>query len=107
MPALHSEISHNLATPSVRKHLEQLLRATATDYADVIEDLQWKWQSDSLQFSFFAYGFAIAAEVHLVPGKLTWDGYVPNRATFVCGKIQRTIQSKLAGMLKVCARDAA
>lgn len=107
MPALHSEIAHNLKSPDVRRHLDQLLVSTGHDYADVIENLQWNWEQDTLHFSFYAYGFAIAADVHLGPGLLEWDGYVPSRASFVCGKIQRTIQGKLAEMLKCCAREAA
>lgn len=107
MPALHSELAHNVAMPTLRKHLEQLLQTTAVSYADVIEDLKWNWEGDDLHFSFFAYGFAIAADVHLGPQRIEWDGHVPSRAAFVCSKIQRTIQGKLAEMVNGCYREAA
>ena len=104
MPALHSEIAHNIDSSTVRKHLDQLLVSTGTNYADVIDGLQWAWEGDTLHISFFAYGFSIAADVHVGPQMLVWDGYIPARATFVCGKIQRTIQGKLSEMLNSCAR---
>lgn len=107
MPALHSEIAHNIESLTVRKHLDQLLLTTSVDYADVIDNLTWNWEGDTLHISFHAYGFGIAADVHVGPQLLVWDGYVPSRATFVCGKIQRTIQSKLAEMLHSCSRKAA
>ena len=107
MTALHSELVHNVSMTTIRKHLDQLLQSTAANYADVIDDLRWNWEGDTMHISFYAYGFSIAADVHVGPRTLEWDGYVPSRATFVCNKIQRTIQSKLAEMLHSCSREAA
>lgn len=101
MPALHSEISHNLENNAVRCRLDSMLESIRIEYAGMVSDLQGAWEGDTLHISFNAYGFEIASEVHISPQRIEWDGHVPSRANLFVGKIQRTIHGKLSEMLRV------
>ncbi len=105
MPALHSEISHNLENSAVRCRLDSMLESIRIEYAGMVSDLQGAWEGDTLHISFNAYGFEIASEVHISPQRIEWDGHVPSRANLFVGKIQRTIHSKLSDMLHAAHRD--
>ena len=100
MHAMHSEILHNLETVAVRNRLDSLLDRIRADYADMVNDLEGDWEGDTLHISFNAYGFDIASDVRVGPERIEWSGYVPTHATLFRGKIQRTIQVKLAESLR-------
>ena len=104
---MHSEFSHNLESVAVRRCLDQLLEAVRDDYRGVISELQGTWQGDTLHVNFRAYGFAIAADVHVGHHVLEWNGYVPTNASIVRAKLQRTIETKLSEMLRTGSRKAA
>jgi hypothetical protein len=99
MPALHSEITHNLEATTVRHRLDDLLESVRTEYAGMVRDLRCSWEGDTLHISFRAYGFDIASDVHVGAERVEWDGHIPTRATLFVGKIKRTIDHKLAEVL--------
>ncbi len=107
MPALHNEFPHKMESVTVRRCLNELMEAVRDDYRGVINDLQGTWEGDTLHISFRAYGFPITADVHVGHHVLEWDGYVPTNASIVRAKVQRTIETKLAEMLRVGHRRAA
>lgn len=107
MLQMHNEICHNLEVVTVRDRLNQLLASIRRDYAGVIENLCGDWEGDTLHVSFRAYGFDIASDVHIGDHILEWDGTISDNADLFRGKIQRTIQLRLAEVLGAGRRRAA
>jgi hypothetical protein len=99
MPRIQSKVAHQLGATEARSRVQNLLELVQKQYGDMVQDLQGRWEADTLIVSFRAYGFNIDSNVTIEETVVAVDGNIPMTAYPFRGKIQETIVGKLEEIL--------
>ncbi len=99
MGAIRGTLKHQLGIDEAKARLSKFVSSLVREYPDQVHRLDSRWQGDSLQVSFSAYGFQYHWDVSVGENAVELLGEFPADANPYRGKIEKTVVGKIEDLL--------
>lgn len=99
MPKLSLTVPHNLGAEEAARRLRQRFDAIKAEYRENVQELEDRWEGNTLQCRFHASGIRVAGTVTAEPSAVTIDADLPLRAALFKGIIERRVRDELGKLL--------
>ena len=99
MPSLNLEVAHALDQEEATRRLKDRFGQIKEKYAGQINDLEERWNGDTLDFSFKTFGIQIKGTVVSGPSEVKVRTQLPLAAMMFKGTIEKQLGDELRSLL--------